>query len=104
MISGNAKGTFRAAGRVKRRQDLTKRRNLFGLSDDVIGSIMLLIASMIGGIDITIIKLAENKGVTGNAMTLYASIATLIGSLLVDLYFCCVGYAEDTHVCMITHV
>ena len=72
----------------------------FGMSDQTVGIIMLVVAAMIGSVDSIMIEIAEDDGVSSNAITLYASICTLIGTILIDTYFWYVGYPDGDHVCL----
>ena len=76
----------------------TTSRNIFNISDKTLGCTILLVAAFLGSIDAIMLDVAEDDGVSANAMTLYASICTLTGAVVVDAYFWYVGYGDGCHV------
>ena len=79
-------------------------KNLFNISDKTIGCIMLLLAAFLASIDAIFLDVAEDDGVSANAMTLYSCICTFIGSVGVDIYFWYVGYGDGCHVCLFLRI
>ena len=71
------------------------KKNIFGLTDYTLGCILLVVAAFIGSIDSIFIDVAEDDGITANALTLYASICTFIGSTAVDAFMSYTGAYGD---------
>lgn len=74
-------------------------KNPFGLSDLVWGCSMLLAGALCDGCASIMLDVAEDDGVSSNAITLYASCFTLLLSIMIDAYYWYVGYAGGQHVC-----
>ena len=75
-----------------------KSENPCGMSDNTCGYSFLLFAGFIASINTIMIDVAEDDGVSANAITLYAACFTLGCSTMIDGYYWYVGYGDGQHV------
>ena len=80
-------------------KNFARAQNPFGLSDNAWGYAVLLFAGCIASINTIMIDIAEDDGVSANAMSLYAGCFTLVCSTGISAYYWYVGYENGGHVC-----
>ena len=67
--------------------------NFFGWTNNTWGVILMLIANLLDGLYSCAATLAEDEGVSSNAVTFYNSIASVLLILFLDAYYWQTGYS-----------
>lgn len=83
----------------KNDENFVRAQNPCGISDNVMGICTILFSTLAASINATMMDVAEDDGVSTNAISLYSGGLTFICATSIDVYFWYVGYPNGQHVC-----